>query len=254
MSPDAVVGAAGARLRFASGKQVVDYGMDGGRILLGRAVAGIEAARAVRGEAVRDPFDGEAHLLACTLEAVQAVVDEMRRVRGGDLVVSDEGELFGRVDPAPGWDVRLVGPAAAAGMDFAAVLSRDPALLDGITRPAPPEPAAVAVAEVVVRLAGPLVVHQLSGRSERLAFGIAEVAVGAGLDVEPHQPGGWFELRFAAAEVAAGVPERFRVEMLKRGFLVPEAGPWWPSLAHDYYMIEQTVDCAAAAMAAAAAI
>ena len=38
--------------------------------------------------------------------------------------------------------------------------------------------------------------------------------------------------------------------MLARGVLVPESGPWYPSLAHDFYDVEVTIDHAAAAWAA----
>lgn len=245
-------GVQGARIFLASGKTLVDYDMDGGRVIVGRGDTEVEAARSGRGDVVREPFGGDARLLTRSVEDARAVVEAVRLDEGPGTVVSDESVLFGRIAPPPGWDLRLVGPAAAAGMDFAAVIAHDGGLLEGIEAPAPPTPAAVAVAEVVVRLAGPLIVHQLSGRAERLAHGIAEVAAGAGVEVEPEQPGGWFELHFAPGATHAGVPGRFRDEMLKRGFLVPEAGPWWPSLAHDYYMIEQTVDCAAAAMAVAA--
>lgn len=245
-------GARGARIPLKSGKALVDYDMDRGRVIVGHGEPEIEAARAGRDHGGGEPFEHDVRLLASSLEDAAAIVDAVRREKGAQIVVSDESVLFGRVDPAPGWDLRLVGPAAAAGMDFAAVIARDGVLLEGIQGPRPPAPAAVAVAEVVLRLCGPLVVHQLSGRAGRLARGIAEVAAGVGLDVEADQPGGWFELRFTAAAAEAGVPVRFRDEMLARGYLVPAAGPWWPCLAHDYYTIEQTVDCAAAAMAAAA--
>lgn len=244
--------ATGGCIRLVSGKTLVDYDMGGGRLLVGHAVPEIEAARRTTGRPVREPFGEYVHVLARTVADAGGVVAAAGAAVGGNPVVSDESVLFGRADPPADWDLRLVGPAAAAGEDFAAVLARDPALLEAMERPPPPAPAAVAVAEVVVRMAGPLVVHQLAGRAERLAFGIAEVAAGAGLRVEAVQPGGWFELVFAAADRDRGVPSRFAAEMRSRGFLVPAEGPWWPCLAHDYFMIERTVDAAAAAMAAAA--
>lgn len=244
-------GTHGGFIQLASGKVLVDYDMDGGRVLVGHRSPEIEAVRLTTTRPMREPFDEYAHVLARSVEDAEAVVASVRAAHGPGLVVSDESVHFGRVEPPGDWDLRLVGRAAAAGADFAAVLARDRSLLEAIDPPAPPEPAAVAVAEAVVRLAGPLVVHQLAGRSERLAFGIAEVAAGAGIRVDPVQPGGWFELRFEAGDRDRGVPERFAAEMRSRGFLVPAEGPWWPCLAHDYFTIERTVDAAAAAMAAA---
>ncbi|MBX7159888.1 MAG: hypothetical protein K1X95_06305 [Acidimicrobiia bacterium] len=251
MSPAGPCVGDGGRVRLPSGKTLVDYDMDGGRVLVGRGDPEIDAARLIDGPVPREPFTAVAHLLGRDVGEVTAIAAAVSDAHGG-LNVSDESVLFGRVTPPAGWDLRVIGPSAAAGAEFAALLAREPALLAGVERPDPPEPAAVAAAEVVLRLAGPLVVHQLSGRAERLAFGIAEVAAGAGLHVEAVQPGGWLELGFTEADRARGVPARFQAEMRSRGFLVPAAGPWWPCLAHDYFTIEHTVDAAAAAMAVAA--
>lgn len=246
--------ASGACVHLECGKTLVDYEMGGGTLLAGHAhpevVADVAAAAA--GLEVPDPFDGP-HLLAASVGDATGALREIRQTHTGDLVVSDELLHYGRIEPAPGWDIRLIGPAAAAGLAFAAVITRDATLLDAVAPVPRPAPEAVAAAGAVMRVAGPLVVAQLAGRAERLAFGVAEVGVAAGLEVVAEQPGGWFELHFGAAEAGAGVPARFSAEMRDRGFLVPATGPWWPSLAHDYFTIEHTVDAAAAAMALAAA-
>lgn len=247
------VSAFGACIHLEGGKTLVDYVMDGGSLLAGHAHPDISAdvGATQGGLEPRDPYDGP-HVLAASVEDAREVVRNLEQVHPG-LVVSDEAVHYGRVDPVAGWDVRVIGPAAAAGMAFAAVVVRDGALLDGVALPQRPAPEAVAAAGAVGRVVGPLVVAQLSGRSERLAFGVVEVGVAAGLEVRAEQPGGWLELLFGDEEAHAGVPATFSAEMRARGFLVPETGPWWPSLAHDYFMIEHTVDAAAAAMAVAAA-
>lgn len=247
-------GGSGACVRLESGKTLVDYLMGSGALLAGHDHPDIAAEVSATREGLlpRDPFDGP-HVLTASLDDAFGFAREVQRVHDEVLVVSDESVHYGRIAPVDGWDIRVIGPAAAAGMAFAAVLVRDVALLDGAEVPPGPAPEAVAAAAALARLLGPLVVAQLSGRSERLAFGIVEVGVASGLDVTAEQPGGWFELRFGEDERGMGVAGRFSAEMRDRGFLVPDAGPWWPSLAHDYYMIEHTIDAAAAAMAVAAA-
>lgn len=302
----------GARVCLSEGGSLVDYVMDGGRLLAGHCPGEVVDAvsRAMRegvapavdvedlfgapAVVVRTEDDARRRVVAAlsegdrscvdvvsgwgresTLESVAATerlggvvvgaVDPAMRVdestflarlaevvheRGG-LVAVDATSTWNRVDlPATSWDLSIVGDSAACGLPFGAVRARDGALLARCGAP-DAHHGPLAAAAALAPLLGGLTAVQLTGRAERLALGICEVAAGAGLAVDAWRPGGMFRLRFDADAAAAGVPHRFAAEMAKRHFLVPVDGTWWPSLAHDFFDVESTVDAAAAAMAAA---
>jgi len=311
-----VIAARGSRLLLDSGKSLLDYHMDGGRLIAGHApdevaaavadaaragvapafdpeavfglpgrlcrspTAAVEAAISILGapgrpvctvgdrwgdDSLLQSFSDEAVARAVVVEPVHpslsvsdtgflAELVSAARLSGA-AVILDETRWWRRLDPPPDheWDLRVLGDSAAAGLPFGAVLAKTAEMFEGHDeRGSEASHVAVAAAGALGGMLGRLTTVQLAGRAERLAFGVCEVAAGAGIAVTANRAGGALRLLFDTAAEAAGIPARFAAEMADRGYLVPARGIWWPSLAHDFYEIEQTVDAAAAAMAEAA--
>ncbi len=261
-----VSAATGCELHYADGTRVVDYLMDGGLHLAGysppavvRAVESVPAGSARDGEPpgagaigfgwpCRTYADADVALAAAEKHVGTAACEpfDSELVDAGifESEVVDMRRGWGRVDPGHAWRLVVLGASAAAGHDFGAVLARD--ATDLPEAGAPTSPKALAAAAAVNDLAGGVAVAQTSGRAERLAYGLAELAQASGVRVRPVQPGGMFRLVFDDSREA----ERFAAEMFARGIRVPADGIWWPSFAHDYFTIESTVDAAAAAFVA----
>ncbi len=91
-------------------------------------------------------------------------------------------------------------------------------------------------------------VAQTTGRAERLAHGINEIAVASGVDVRVVQIGGLFRIHFRSDRTERAFVEAMSV----RHVIAPTGAPWLVAPAHDYFDIEATIDAAAAAMAIAA--
>ena len=73
MSPAGPCVGDGGRVRLPSGKTLVDYDMDGGRVLVGRGDPEIDAASLIDGPVPREPFTAVAHLLGRDVGEVTAI-------------------------------------------------------------------------------------------------------------------------------------------------------------------------------------
>ena len=244
-----ILGGDGAHIRLASGRRAIDFDMDGGRVVAGHAHPDVAAAVAAAVLTGRPRSPGPVPAPAATGLRGLLVGDlAAARHMAGRLAlagsrVADMATTWWRTDPPADADFVVVGDLITAGLPGGAVLwTGEAPPADLLAAAPPPHPIAAAAAEALARAVGEMPVVQLTGRAAGLAAGLREVAPG----LEATTDGGTVEIRCPTPEIRKG----FAREMLARGVLVPESGPWYPSLAHDFYDVEVTIDHAAAAWAA----